>query len=149
MDSAIGQLERRAAQRFPFHIPVAIKLADSELEMCGFTQDISARGAFLYTDSRLVEGANVELTLDMPSEITLAETMRVRCKGKILRVVSSTAGEKLGVAVYLEGYEYLTNSVDIQSSEGCFGRISSLHSSALSSPEKTSKPAIIRAINTH
>lgn len=145
MDSATGQLERRAAQRFALHIPVAIRLADSELETTGFTQDLSARGAFLYTESKVAEGANVELTLNMPSEITLAEDMRVKCRGKVLRVVRSTDGNKLGVAVHLEDYEYLQDSAGM--AEGAFDRISSLHAS-LTPGEKPVAPASIRAVNS-
>jgi hypothetical protein len=53
----------------------------------GFTQDLSSRGVFFFTDAPLQEGAEIELTLNMPSEITLGENMRVRCRGHVLRVV--------------------------------------------------------------
>jgi PilZ domain len=99
--------ERRATQRFEFHLPVAIRLADSNREGHGFTQDLSARGALLYTDLAISEGDAVELTLVMPSEITLAENMRVRCRGKVMRICTALTGTKSGVAVHLEGYEYL------------------------------------------
>jgi hypothetical protein len=38
----------------------------------------------------LSEGAEIELTLEMPSEITLGENMRVRCRGSVLRIVKPT-----------------------------------------------------------
>jgi hypothetical protein len=101
------RFERRATQRFDFHLPVTIRLTDSDSEGYGFTQDLSARGALLYTDFCVVEGNAVELTVVMPSEITLAEDMRVRCRGKVIRVCRALTGTKLGVAVHLEGYEYL------------------------------------------
>jgi hypothetical protein len=100
--------ERRATQRFDFQIPVTIRLADKQTESTGFTQDLSARGALLYTDLAVAEGDAVELTLSMPSEITLTESMHVRCRGKIVRVSTDLTGTKFGVAVHLEGYEYLT-----------------------------------------
>jgi hypothetical protein len=100
--------ERRAAQRFDFQIPVSIRLTKNQTESAGFTQDLSARGALLYTDLAVAEGDAVELTLSMPSEITLTESMRVRCRGKVMRVSADRAGAKFGVAVLLEGYEYLT-----------------------------------------
>jgi len=47
----------------------------------------------------------------MPSEITLGESMPVRCRGRVLRVTFPVAGSgaetKIGVAVRLDGYEYL------------------------------------------
>ena len=59
--------------------------------------------------------------------------MRVRCRGHILRVVKPSATDstgavraetKIGVAVRLEGYDYLAESADCASS---FARVSSLH----------------------
>jgi len=77
-------VERRIGQRFPFNVPVSLRDLSSALEGLGFTQDLSSRGAFLFTDMALREGAEIELTLKMPSEITLGESMRVRCRGRVL-----------------------------------------------------------------
>lgn len=127
MNAEQVRLERRAAQRFDFHLPVSIRIAAAEQEGSGFTQDLSARGAFLYTDFSLQEGASVELTLVMPSEITLAENMRVRCRGKVVRVVQPAVGNKSGVAVHLEGYEFLPESEMKTDVSASFNRISALH----------------------
>ena len=121
------QIERRAAQRFDFHLPVAVRLAGSDREGSGFTQDLSARGALFYTDFPLTAGDAVELTLVMPSEITLAENMRVRCRGRVVRVVQPAAGSKSGVAVHLEGYEFLPDGEGNLHSSRNLGRISGLH----------------------
>jgi hypothetical protein len=80
-------LERRIGQRFAFNFPVSLRDVATATEGLGFTQDLSSRGAFFFTDMALSEGAEIELTLKMPSEITLGENMRVRCRGRILRVV--------------------------------------------------------------
>ena len=119
------RVERRVGQRFDLHIPVSVKLADSQHEACGFTQDLSARGSFFYTDFPLGLGEKVELTLNMPSEITLGEGMRVRCQGTVLRVVQPAVGTKLGVAVHFGGYEYLPQGEP--ESTNSYGRISALH----------------------
>lgn len=97
----------------------------------GFTQDLSSRGVFFFTDAALTEGGEIEITLRMPSEITLGESMPVRCRGRILRIVKPAAavtseaspGEaKIGVAVRLDGYEYLA-----ECEAANFPRVSSLH----------------------
>jgi PilZ domain len=121
------RLERRVGQRFDFHVPVSVKLAGSQHEACGFTQDLSARGTFFYTDFPLGLGEAVELTLLMPSEITLGESMRVRCQGTVLRVIQPSVGTKLGVAVYFAGYEYLTEPPSTSAASDSFSRISALH----------------------
>jgi hypothetical protein len=101
------QLERRARQRFDFNLPVSLRLANA-CTGSGFTQNLSARGVLLCSELALVEGDAVELTLTMPSEVTLAEAMRVHCLGRILRVSSAGAEVKFSAAVQIEKYEYLT-----------------------------------------
>ncbi|MGA7512117.1 MAG: PilZ domain-containing protein [Candidatus Sulfotelmatobacter sp.] len=154
-------VERRIGQRFAFNLPVSLREVATSSEGLGFTQDLSSRGAFLFTDMALSEGAEVELTLEMPSEITLGENMRVRCRGCVLRIVKpadtgwkpaplaptesklagikaaeSKIGEsKIGVAVCLKGYEYLPET---ESGSPDFRRISALHS-----PSETQRPAAI------
>jgi PilZ domain len=87
MTTPAVSIERRIGQRFPFTLPISVRDHITAAEGLGFTQDVSSRGAFFFTDMPLNAGAEIELTLKMPSEITLGETMRVRCKGRILRVV--------------------------------------------------------------
>lgn len=127
MDTPL-QHERRSRQRFEFQLPVSIRVNGRECEEPGFTQDLSARGTFLYTDCDAGVGCSVELTLMMPSEITLAESMRVRCRGKILRVIQRDAVKnKVGMAVELLSYEYLTEPDNRKEIITDFDRISSLH----------------------
>ena len=118
------QLERRAAQRFDFQLGVSVRLAGREREGCGFTQNLSARGALFHTDLPLCEADAIELTLVMPSEITLAESMRVRCRGRVLRVLASAEDNRSVVAVQLERYEFLSETAGGSSD---FARISALH----------------------
>ena len=82
-------VERRVGQRFAFNLPVSLRDVSSGTEGLGFTQDLSSRGAFLFTVMALSEGSEIELTLKMPSEITLGESMRVRCRGRILRIFNA------------------------------------------------------------
>jgi PilZ domain len=142
-------VERRIGQRFAFNLPVSLREVATASEGLGFTQDLSSRGAFLFTDMALSEGAEIELTLEMPSQITLGENMRVRCRGSVLRIVkptdkdngwkpaalaeTETAETKIGVAVCLKGYEYLPET---ESGSPDFRRISALHS-----PSETQRPA--------
>jgi hypothetical protein len=146
-------VERRIGQRFAFNLPVSLRDISTAAEGLGFTQDLSSRGAFLFTDMALSEGAEIELTLKMPSEITLGESMRVRCRGRVLRIVKATdtnddknwnasagaepksAETKIGVAVCLKGYEYLP---EVEDSTADFRRISALHNPG--EPERSIAP---------
>jgi len=117
MTTSPVRLERRVGQRFSYLLPVSLRDPNSGITSVGFTQDLSSRGVFFFTEAPLMEGAPIELTLKMPSEITLGDSMPVRCRGRILRVVrpaaasfgasSGLAETKIGVAVRLEHYEYL------------------------------------------
>lgn len=126
-------VERRVGQRFPYLLPLSLRQPADSIEGVGFTQDLSSRGVFFFTAAALTEGNEIEITLRMPSEITLGEGMPVRCRGRVLRVVrpaqsaadSSRAEAKIGVAVRLECYEYLPESAQ---SSATFPRVSSLHS---------------------
>jgi hypothetical protein len=89
MTTPVAGVERRVGQRFPFNLPVFLRDIGTTTEGLGFTQDLSSRGAFLFTTMALKEGAEIELTLRMPSEITLGENMRVRCRARVLRVVNA------------------------------------------------------------
>jgi hypothetical protein len=133
------RLERRCGQRFDVHVPVSVRLSGSQYESCGFTQDLSARGSFFYTDFPLAPGEAIEVTLQMPSEITLGESMRVRCQGTVLRAVQPSVGTRLGVAVHFAGYEYLTEPA--AEASGSFSRISFLHGHSEEEPAKASPDA--------
>jgi PilZ domain len=134
MTTSPVRVERRAGQRFPYLLTISLRQVSSSLEGVGFTQDLSSRGVFFFTDMPLHEGAEVELTLRMPSEITLGQSMPVRCRGHILRVVrpaalanhdpATGAETKIGVAVRLEGYEYLAESAEAAATSA---RFSTLH----------------------
>lgn len=118
-------LERRASQRFDFQLPVAVRLSGTGREGCGFTLDLSGRGAFFYTDFQVAQGDAVELTFVMPAEITLTENMRVRCRGRVTRVLA--VEHKFGVAVHLEGYEYLSAPQSAAQASASFPRVSGGH----------------------
>jgi PilZ domain-containing protein len=104
MNTAPNRMERRAGQRFELDLPLIVHLGGRTVQ--GFTQDLSGRGIFFYAEASLIGGSSVELTFTMPSEITLADSMRVRCRGRVLRV-SGSPGEKSGIAVQLHSYRYL------------------------------------------
>lgn len=109
MSTDPNRLERRAAQRFEVHLPLAVHFEGRTVP--GFTQDLSGRGIFFYTEAPLPQGAVVELTFTMPSEITLGESMPVRCRGRVLRAASPQSGQRNGIAVQLDSYEYLPPDV--------------------------------------
>ncbi len=111
MSTDPNRLERRGAQRFELHLPVAVHVDGRTVP--GFTQDLSGRGIFFYAETSLPQGTIVELTFTMPSEITLGENMPVRCRGHVLRSSTSPTAQRNGIAVQLDSYQYLPASEPI------------------------------------
>jgi hypothetical protein len=99
------QIERRCGQRFPYQVSVVLRDPDGSRSGTGFTQDLSSRGALIWTDFPLTEGQAIDMTFVMPSEITLAEDMSVICRARVLRV-QRAEGDKPAVAVRIEHYDF-------------------------------------------
>jgi hypothetical protein len=58
----------------------------------------------------MATGSLIEFTLTLPPEITLTESIRVRCKGKVVRVDQALMDTKLPVAAVIDEYEFLAES---------------------------------------
>ena len=105
------QQEKRAARRFALRVPVTVEHgangAQSEIaEM----RDVSARGICFYLGSEVTQGSPIGFTLTLPPEITLTESIRVQCKGRVVRVEDNRPNGKLAVAAIIEQYEFLSQA---------------------------------------
>jgi len=102
------QLEKRAARRFALRIPVSVDHGENpQQNEVAQIRDVSARGICFYLDSALAQGAPIGFTLTLPPEITLTESIRVQCKGRVVRVENPRDDGKLAVAAVIEEYEFL------------------------------------------
>ncbi len=106
------RVERRCGQRFAYQVPVVLRVPGEGPSGTGFTQDLSSRGAMLWTDLSLSEGQVVEMTLVMPSEITLADDMSVCCRARVVRREQVNGG-KPAVAVHIEHYDFLKQEAPV------------------------------------
>ena len=105
---AQAQREQRSTRRFSLRLPVTVKFSDTAAEeKAAHTRDVSARGICFYMDSSVAEGSEIEFTLTLPPEITLTESIRVHCKGKVVRVEPQGPGGRVGIAALIERYEFL------------------------------------------
>ncbi len=100
--------EKRAARRFALRIPVSVARGEnSEQSESAQLRDVSARGISFYLDSPIAQGSPLAFTLTLPPEITLTESIRVQCKGRVVRVEESASEGKMAVAAVIEDYEFL------------------------------------------
>ncbi|HUK48601.1 MAG TPA: PilZ domain-containing protein [Terriglobales bacterium] len=111
MGVEVQQAEKRATRRFALRLPVSVNYAGSNTAAFpAHTKDVSARGICFYLDSPLATGSDIEFTLTLPPEITLTESIRVRCKGKVVRVDQGLADSKVPVAAVIDEYEFLSEA---------------------------------------
>jgi PilZ domain len=103
------QENKRATRRFALRLPVSVTYSqDGEQERAAQTRDVSARGICFYLDSPIATGSAIEFTLTLPPEITLTESIRVKCKGRVVRVDNPAIGGKVAVAAVIDEYEFLS-----------------------------------------
>jgi hypothetical protein len=103
--------EKRAARRFALRIPVSVARDENSRDgESAEIRDVSARGICLYLKSPIEQGAPIGFTLTLPPEITLTESIRVQCKGRVVRVEDNPVEGKMAVAAVIEEYEFLPQS---------------------------------------
>ncbi len=101
--------EKRATRRFALRLPVSVNSTDNgAADKDAQSRDVSARGICFYVDSNIAVGAGIEFTFTLPPEITLTESIRVRCKGKVVRVDDPNPDRKVAIAAVIDEYEFLS-----------------------------------------
>jgi len=101
--------DKRATRRFALRLPVTVRYGDDSNEHSAQTRDVSARGICFFVDSGIQAGSPIDFTLTLPPEITLTESIRVRCRGRVVRVESG-ANNKMAVAAVIDEYEFLADA---------------------------------------
>jgi hypothetical protein len=106
---AESQEEKRATRRFALRLPLSVNYTEeASAQEAAQTRDVSARGISFYVDSAVEAGSAIEFTLTLPPEITLTESIQVRCKGRVVRVDGTTPTGKIAVAAVIDEYEFLS-----------------------------------------
>jgi hypothetical protein len=95
--------ERRSGTRIPAR--VATRVRTKGIDHTAETRDVSANGVFLYTNSKMEKGADVELVLILPPELTSGEKCWVCCQATIVRVEEQ--GSDFGVAAQIRRMDIL------------------------------------------
>ena len=87
-------------------LPVQVKGQAQAREVIAVTKDVSARGVYIYLDSEVAQDTPIEFTLTLPPEITMTQSIRVHCKGKVVRVDRDLPG-RVGIAAMIDHYQFL------------------------------------------
>lgn len=99
--------DRRFVQRHNIKTALRVRVWKSGLpEERAESLNLSQRGIFFLTDTRLAEGEIVEILVKMPEEISGEPTAEWRCTGHVVRVErSGLPGDKFGIGVHFYCYE--------------------------------------------
>src|SRR5713101_2230627 len=92
---------KRATRRFSLRLPVSVRYGENEQEHEAQTRDVSARGICFYVDSAIQAGS--------ATDFTLTESIRVRCKGRVVRVEGGSPAQKMAVAAVIDEYDFLAD----------------------------------------
>ena len=85
-------------------MPTRVRTAHG-VEHSAQTRDVSSNGVFLYTKSTMETGAEVELVLILPPEVTGGEKCWVCCQATIVR--AERVGKKFGLAAKIQRIDIL------------------------------------------
>jgi hypothetical protein len=96
--------ERRSGTRIPTRVATRVRTTKG-IDHTAETRDVSANGVFLYTNSKMEKGAEVELVLILPPELTSGEKCWVCCQATIVRVEED--GSDFGVAAQIRRMDIL------------------------------------------
>lgn len=96
--------ERRAGTRIRTRVPTRVRTSNGA-DINAHTRDVSANGVYLYTQSRIEEGTDVELVLILPPELTSGEKYWVCCQATIVRV--EDGGGEIGLAAQIRRMDIL------------------------------------------
>jgi PilZ domain len=102
----VPNTDRRTRSRVVAKLPVRVRGATADAELNAQTRDVSTNGVFLYTNSRMREGSEVELVLILPPELTSGEKCWVCCHARVLRVEQGP-GKDFGVAAEIQRMDIL------------------------------------------
>jgi hypothetical protein len=103
--------DRRTARRYDLSLPVLIRLPVERDACNGKTRDISTRGVYFVIDNRLATGAELDLTMTLPAEVTGGTEVFIRAVGKVVRIEKGLTEDnhQVGVAALIQRYEIVRN----------------------------------------
>ncbi len=102
--------DRRAARRYDLSLPVLIRVPVERDPCNGKTRDISTRGVYFVVGNQLTAGAELDLTMTLPAEVTGGTEVFIRAIGKVVRVEKTPGNDnRQGVAALIQRYEIVRN----------------------------------------
>ena len=74
------------------------------------TENVSTAGCYFHLSREVSIGSRVEMEIVMPTSRTIPRILKVRCRGKVVRVDHDLPDRGVGVACTIERYRLLPTS---------------------------------------
>jgi hypothetical protein len=101
--------QRRATRRYELRLPVSVRVPTEKdaVFWTGKTRNISTRGAYFTVNNSLSAGAELDLTMTLPAEVTGGTEVFIRATGEVIRVDkrSGYGDQQVGVAAVFDRHE--------------------------------------------
>jgi len=102
--------DRRSSRRIPARVGVSIRSSQSQ-PATGYTRDLSTSGVFLYANSEILVGSELEMVLMLPTQLTEGEKRWVCCQASVIRVEPGGEDGRFGVAASIRSIATLPEIV--------------------------------------
>ena len=110
----MSKTERRSARRFQVQLPLMVRWVSGSAigEAVTESKDVSSGGASFSLPKDIKNDSPIEIVTTLPHEITLVGSVKVCCLGRV-RWIQSQPGQRVGVAVAIEHYEFSCGGEDV------------------------------------
>lgn len=103
----MAETERRRHRRFGLALPVEVRVnTAAALQVRSCTKDVSSTGIYFTVAEKIDLGSELECLLTISAGLP-EDAIRVRCRGKVVRVEKPDAERRISVAASIEEYEFL------------------------------------------
>lgn len=102
------QRERRASRRFWLRLPLTVRWTDENCrrENVTETREVSSRGLCFILPKRPKSGSAVEILMTFPNQLTHAGPVKVRCRGRVVRIGLERSDE-VEVIAAIDRFEFM------------------------------------------
>jgi len=109
--------DRRTARRYDLSLPLIVRapIYKEAAPRAGKTRDISSRSVYFTIENNLSAGAELDLTMILPAEVTGGIEVFIKATGKVVRVDKrpGNGDQKVDAAVVFEMYEIVRSEAAI------------------------------------
>lgn len=99
--------DKRKHRRYDLSLDLEVKGRKRAAAIQTQTRDISARGLYFNFTEPMDVGSELNFELNLPPELSGGKDVRVRCRGRVIRVDSIKSSRQVGVAATIETYEFI------------------------------------------